>query len=312
MKISIIVPFYNAENTIEKCIDSLNEQKDVDLEIVLVNDASTDGSFELAQKYASNDRRIILVDNDKKGVSSARNKGLECCSGDIIGFCDADDYYSGDALKQVVKLFEDEKQCGVIVSAFNVCFDNGTVENKIAWKSKKLLGQKKLISMVLNNPNIMGSVWNKFFRREVLHSIRFNDDISLCEDTLFCILSLLQDEALKALYVPVITYNYCQNNNSVTHNSDMLFDGKNNLKYYRFMESLSKESAQNCFLNNQIRCARARLAYNTINGFSLDDEKINKLVQEIRNNYLYFVLYGKSVGMKNYIKTLFEMILLMR
>src|SRR5690606_32725285 len=93
-KISIIIPIYNASAFLEKCIDSVINQSYDNLEIILINDGSTDSSLDICKKYANSDDRIKLINKENGGVSSARNMGLEVVTGDYIGFVDSDDYIS--------------------------------------------------------------------------------------------------------------------------------------------------------------------------------------------------------------------------
>jgi len=308
MKISIIVPFFNAEKTIEKSIESLTKQKNVDLELVLVDDQSTDASFSLCDKYAKQDCRIILTSSDHKGVSAARNKGLECCTGDIVGFCDADDYYESNVLEKIEKVFVDETQCDLVITGFNVCFQDKRIESRLSNKTYKLLGEKLFFSKLLNDPNTMGAVWNKFFKRELLTDIRFNTEISLCEDTLFCAQLVKDNRDIYIYSLPVVTYNYFQNSESVTSNENKLFDENNSLKYYEFIDLLTSQYEFSKYEIRQVRCARARLAYNTLNGFKLDLEKRNKLIDEIENNRGAFIRCGVYVGKRTYLRMILKMI----
>ena len=91
-KISIIVPIYNAESTIKRCIESLQIQTYDNIEIILVNDGSFDKSLDICQQYSILDERIKVIDKKNGGVSSARNAGLEMVTGELIMFCDSDDW----------------------------------------------------------------------------------------------------------------------------------------------------------------------------------------------------------------------------
>lgn len=103
-KVSIIVPIYNAESTIEKCICSIIKQSYSNLEILLVNDGSADCSTEICNKYASMDERIIVLNKENGGVSSARNIGLEYANGEYCTFLDADDWIDSDHIMSMVKV----------------------------------------------------------------------------------------------------------------------------------------------------------------------------------------------------------------
>ena len=103
MKISIIVPIYNVESYLKRCLDSLINQTYSNIEIILINDGSTDLSGDISSKYAKIDKRIKLINSSNKGVSCARNKGLELASGDYIMFVDPDDYIELNTCEMLIK-----------------------------------------------------------------------------------------------------------------------------------------------------------------------------------------------------------------
>ena len=115
-KISIIVPIYNSEKFLDKCINSIINQTYNNIEIILVNDGSTDNSLNICKKFSKLDNRICLINKENGGVSSARNKGLELVSGDYVGFVDSDDYVSLDMyeklLRAILKSNADIAECG--------------------------------------------------------------------------------------------------------------------------------------------------------------------------------------------------------
>ena len=100
--VSIIVPIYNAENTLHRCVDSLVNQSYQNLEILLVNDGSTDGTAKICNEYAMKDNRIKVLQQTNLGVSAARNKGLENVTGEYIAFVDADDELSPNAIQAML------------------------------------------------------------------------------------------------------------------------------------------------------------------------------------------------------------------
>lgn len=114
MKASILVAIYNAGQTLPRCLDSLLSQTHTDLEIICIDDASTDRSASIVSEYASRDNRIVFLRNaTNQGPAVARNKGLEVATGDIIGFLDSDDWYAPDTVARLVKVFceHDDADC---------------------------------------------------------------------------------------------------------------------------------------------------------------------------------------------------------
>ena len=92
-KISVIVPIYNAEHFVERCAGSILKQTHQNIELILVNDGSEDGSLESCRKIAARDKRVVVLDKKNGGAASARNLGLDYATGDYIGFCDVDDFF---------------------------------------------------------------------------------------------------------------------------------------------------------------------------------------------------------------------------
>ncbi len=105
--VSVIIPVYNVEPYLRECMDSIVNQTLRDIEIICVNDGSTDGSLSILEEYRANDPRIAVISQDNKGLSAARNRGLSQARGKYIYFVDSDDYVALDTLKDVARLAED-------------------------------------------------------------------------------------------------------------------------------------------------------------------------------------------------------------
>ena len=108
-KISIIVPIYNIEKYLPRCLDSILAQTYKNLEVILVDDGSVDNSGMIADKYARNDQRIIVIHQVNKGVSAARNAGLDLATGDYIGFVDGDDYIEPDMYEILMRIIDEQQ-----------------------------------------------------------------------------------------------------------------------------------------------------------------------------------------------------------
>ena len=106
-KLSVIVPIYNVEQYLKKCLNSIVNQTYKDLEIILVDDGSPDGCPQLCDEYASLDNRIKVIHKKNGGLSSARNAGLDIATGDYVTFVDSDDYLETDIYEKVINIFED-------------------------------------------------------------------------------------------------------------------------------------------------------------------------------------------------------------
>ena len=204
MKISIIVPVYNCAAYLERCVKSLIQQTYKDLEIILVNDGSTDGSGDLCRRLAASDTRITVIDQENKGVSAARNTGLEASKGEMITFVDSDDSIDPETCEFMLNLLEeydaDIAHCGykhLVRDEVRLVHDTKTVTVQNREEALRCLISGKLFT---------GSVWSKLFRRELLDGIRFNESIRINEDHLFCYEAF--SAADKTVFADYAFYNY--------------------------------------------------------------------------------------------------------
>ena len=164
MKVSIIIPIYNAENHLNKCIGSVAGQTYGDLEIILVNDGSTDGSADICRSFAEKDPRIMLIDQKNAGVSAARNAGLEASTGELITFVDSDDYVSDDYIEYLTGLME-RYGSDIVCSGMN---KDITVDKPVV-----IEGPEACLKEYLTTNAIYAAVWGKLYKRHIFDGIRF-------------------------------------------------------------------------------------------------------------------------------------------
>lgn len=165
MKVSIIIPIYNAESHLKRCIGSAVEQTYGDLEIILVNDGSTDTSANICRSFADKDPRIVLIDQKNTGVSAARNKALDIATGDLITFIDSDDHVYEDYVEYMVRLFE---QYGSDITC------TGQIRDQKAEDEPELIeGTEACLKRYLTTNDIFPAVWGKLYKKEVFDGIRF-------------------------------------------------------------------------------------------------------------------------------------------
>ena len=179
-KISVIIPIYNAEKYLAKCIESVQQQTYRNLEIILVNDGATDSSINICKKYEKYDERIILIDKANEGVASARNCGLEIATGDFIGFVDSDDYIDPimyERLLEAAMNFDaDIAECGYsVVNNHYRIRDNHPLENSV------LVGNYQCSRDYITKKNTTNFNFNKLYRRSIFKELRY-PDLSYSED----------------------------------------------------------------------------------------------------------------------------------
>lgn len=181
MKFSIIIPVYNVEKYVKECIESILNQSYKDFELILINDGSTDNSKEICKSF--NDKRIKFIDSENKGVSNARNLGIEKSSGKYLIFVDSDDILSLNALECINKNLQ--KDIDLLVFSHIKKYKNSIKHN--ALKIEKF-DKNIALKYLLDDNYYCGYVWNKVFKRNIIveNELKFNINISMNEDLLFC------------------------------------------------------------------------------------------------------------------------------
>ncbi len=212
--ISIIVPVYNVEKYIRRCLDSLLCQSYHNLEIILIDDGSPDMSGAICDEYANKDKRIKVIHKENGGVSSARNSGLDIAQGDYIGFVDPDDYVSADMYEFLYSQMTDS-QSDIVQCNFLQTDSSGNEKRFFDHiKDREISGNIEINRAFLNN-EIRYSVWNKLFSRKTLEGVRFRKDLRIAEDKLFvndCI-----NNAQKIKICDRYCYYYFVSDSSVIH-----------------------------------------------------------------------------------------------
>ena len=231
-KVSIIVPVYNAEKYLERCINSLKSQTLEDIEIILVDDSSKDSSLEICNKMAMEDSRIKVIHKENEGAGKARNAALKIATGEYIGFMDSDDYAERDMFETLYNKAEkynsDLVMSGVlyvdgsIFSKEGECVRKDYFETDTHFETEEEL--KKLRMGIIGAPpgdaedsKYGMSIWKNLYRREIIkkNNITFESEREkLSEDSLFMIdyISCIK----KATGINEAFYNYCRNEDSIS------------------------------------------------------------------------------------------------
>ena len=222
-KVSIIVPVYNVEPYIPRCIDSIMCQSFTDFELLLVDDGSTDGSGKICDAYAEKDSRIRVFHKENRGVSSARNLGLDEAKGEWVYFMDPDDEIVSDALLCLVKGINEEVD--VVMGGYDEIGLDGKLVNSMKPHSERLLDRKESLRPLFSPYSsdyapyngYVGYVWIRLFRLSVIHDhrLRFDESIKLRECTLFLV-SFLCASRGTTMDIGRVVYRYYRNDNSIT------------------------------------------------------------------------------------------------
>ena len=209
INVSIIVPIYNTQDYIERCLNSLINQTLKDIEIICVNDGSTDDSLKILEEFAKVDDRIIVLTQENAGVSVARNAGLNIAKGEYIGFIDSDDWIDLDYYENLYNTAI-RNDCEIAVTNV-VRKKESTQKYKIKYDSEQVYEdlQKKL--NICDIPNCCYTV-NKIYKSEIIKDLKFKEGV-LFEDVLW--LPEIIKGCNKLVTVPSIVYYYWVNNNSI-------------------------------------------------------------------------------------------------
>ena len=206
--VSIIVPVYNAENTIPRCIESILNQEYSDFELLLVNDGSTDGSGAVCDAYAARDARVRVIHKENTGVSDTRNTALDQARGTYLQFLDSDDWITPDATSSLVRAAE-SAQCDLVVSDFYRVVGE-RVSQKGDIDDDGVMTREEYAAHMMENPAdfYYGVLWNKLYRRSIVeaHHLRMDPEISWCEDFMFNLEYIRYAETFRALQVPIYYY----------------------------------------------------------------------------------------------------------
>ena len=213
--ISVIVPIYNVEKYLPKCIDSIINQTYKNIEIILIDDGSTDSCGLICDKYKKIDNRIVVIHSDNNGLSSARNKGLDIAKGNYISFVDSDDYLETDMFLKLKNNMERNNSEISICNVYYVKDDNREIVNKISSNKEYVFDNKEKFKCIQNEfGSIIVYAWNKLYKRNIFDNIRYPEG-RIYEDSY--ILCDILDKANKISFTLKPLYNYVYRENSIVN-----------------------------------------------------------------------------------------------
>ena len=206
--VSIIVPVYNAEASLRRCVESVLNQEFTDFELILANDGSRDGSGGICDAFAAADSRVRVIHKENTGVSDTRNQAISQARGRYLQFLDSDDWITPNATKLLVRAAE-SRGCDMVVADFYRVVGE-RVSHKGDIDEDTVLTREEYAAHMMENPAdfYYGVLWNKLYRRELVeaHHLRMDPDISWCEDFMFNLEYIRHAQTFFALQVPVYYY----------------------------------------------------------------------------------------------------------
>lgn len=186
-KISIIVPVYNVDKYLERCVDSLLKQTYKNLEIILVDDESPDSCPQICDQYKQKDRRIIVIHKKNGGAASARNMGLDVAKGEYIGFVDSDDYVSEEYINNLYQDLSREKADISVCSFYNLYKDHKEI---VTNENIGIYDSKEYLELFLKDWKC-GLIWNKLFKAKLIQKVRFSEG-HIIDDEFFTYKAVMQ------------------------------------------------------------------------------------------------------------------------
>lgn len=255
--ISVIVPIYKVEEYLPKCLDSIINQTYQNLEIILVDDGSPDNCGKICDEYAKKDQRIKVFHKKNGGVSSARNFGLDHCSGDFITYVDADDYLEPTMYEELVtkqkekntdlvfcryKYIKDEKEC----LANEIALEKFCLSTDVKYFYNAESTKYQDSSCCVKEENIMCSIWRILFKWSAVQGVRFRTDIKYMEDVVY-LTEILCHQDKTVDYIDRYLYNYTIRSGSASHcNVDGLIESHKN--YLQAMDEVLADTPYAKFL----------------------------------------------------------------
>ncbi len=206
--VSLIIPVYNAEKYLRRCLGSAMEQTFRDMEIIVVNDGSTDDSLKICKEYSEMDPRFRIINKEHTGVSDSRNKGIEAAKGEYLQFMDSDDWLTPDATEQFVfaaRRFD----CDLVIADF-YRVDRAVFTEKQHIRERGLLTRTQYAEYMMQEPAdfYYGVLWNKLYRRSIIeeNDLKMDTELEWCEDFLFNLSFIRYAEKFTAIQTPIYYY----------------------------------------------------------------------------------------------------------
>ncbi len=210
--VSVIVPVYNAEQYLRRCLNSIITQPIQELEIILVDDGSFDNSLDIIREYADRDDRIIVLSQGNKGVAAARNTGLKVAKGEYLLYVDADDWLDTRALEYLLSYMQED------IDIVFCAFDNAEAPEDIVYEKQDILEKwdhTRQIHEFILHKRMSGMLWNKLIRRRLTKGIEFNERTGYGEDAEF--LWKIIQKSRNMIVSNKVLYHHVLEKNSISH-----------------------------------------------------------------------------------------------
>ncbi|MBQ4645322.1 MAG: glycosyltransferase family 2 protein [Clostridia bacterium] len=265
MKYSVIIPVYNSEKTIKRCIDSIASRERTDVEIIVINDGSTDMTESICNKMQNKYNNIVYIYKENGGVSSARNLGLSVAKGKYVMFIDSDDYVDGKCFEifdSYTKSDADYYQFGFSVEA------NGNLKKVISWPERYVNTESEKEAFIVESvvARSINSCWAKLYRREIIEKtgLRFYEELSMGEDLTFVFTFLLFADKFERVDSRIYFADVTNKESLSRRYREKLLEQKI-LVYEKMLNALEKSNIKGESVKNSLAWLHYRNAYSVAN-----------------------------------------------
>lgn len=213
-KVSILIPAHNAERFLSRCIESVLQQTYEELEIIIINDGSHDGTLGLCNQYKMQDQRIQVINQHNKGVAATRNVGLKNATGDYILFVDADDWIESDAVECLLNAMNEHDAVDIAFCSH----DNAETPEQVKKESvvqNEIWDRERQQEEFLIHKRMTGMLWNKLFRAKLFNGIRFDETVGYGEDAQ--ILWKVLKNSRNMIVLQDVLYHHVLDEQSISH-----------------------------------------------------------------------------------------------
>ena len=255
--ISVIIPVYNVEKYLPRCLDSIINNTYKNLEIICIDDGSTDGSLKILLGYEKKDNRIKIITKKNGGLSSARNAGLEECTGEFVAFVDSDDWVHKEYFSVLINI-QRKKDYDVVVCAYERTKDVACMERSLSLENKVRELDRNSYMM---SHETKKQVWGRIYKKSSIQGILFDEEIKM-EDVVYNITFALNNPNLKGGYVDLAIYAYYIRENSLIsffRTCDILQVAQ---QYYKCTDGENEEAVKEVLYKESLKnCLYARYIY---------------------------------------------------
>ncbi len=288
--ISVIVPCYNSELYISDCVDSVRGQSNKDWELIIIDDSSSDNTWNVCKQISESDQRVILLKNEGHGVSSARNTGIKCAKGEYICFVDSDDWLENNALE---KMLAGMKNAQITTGSYRKI--GNSMNESLTLKDGIIDKDAFVMSLFHSSEGYQGYCWGKLFRMSIIkeYGIFFDTNLAYNEDRLF-VLEYAMHINTAAISASVI-YNYRQ------HSESAMSLSKNLLRSKNISDEIISAHKIKEILNDKYPRVTARLNYNLLAKACIwkcetrNTENIEILVDDLIKELVPNVMLSKNI-----------------